>query len=98
MSYDPESCTGSSHSCRPLTTQRHHLYPKFLCGLLGIPVIPVVTPLCGSCHDSVHALLVHLINEGATPGHVRGAGYWQWVDMAWAWWQAEVLKKVPRTG
>lgn len=91
MSYDPELCTGSAHSCKPLTTQRHHVYPKYLSALLGVRINPRVAPLCGACHDSVHHLIEHLINEGTTPGHRRGAGYWRWVDEAWDWWQAAVL-------
>jgi hypothetical protein len=47
--------------------------------------------LCNNDHDAVHHLLAHLINEGSTPGHRRGAGYWRWVDLGWAWWQANVL-------
>lgn len=95
MTYDPELCTGSSHSCLPLTTDRHHIRPKYLAALLGIPIRTETTPLCGACHESTHHLIVHLINEGETPGHHRGAGYWRWVDEAWAWWQAEVLMTVP---
>jgi hypothetical protein len=89
--YDPELCTGAKHTTRPLTTQRHHIHPKYLSALLGVPVRTELTPLCGMCHDAVHHLLDHLISEGATPGHRRGAGYWRWVDEAWAWWQAGVL-------
>ncbi len=89
--YDPEPCNGSSHSCQPLVTDRHHTYPTYLCGLLGIPARREVVPLCGACHDAVHHLLHHLINEGATPGHRRGAAYWSLVDAAWDWWQAALL-------
>lgn len=93
MSYDPELCQGSGHSCAPLTTQRHHLFPKYLCGLLGVPYRREVVPLCGTCHDSVHHLLHHLINEGSASGHRRGAAYWSHVDAAWKWWQASLLTR-----
>ena len=90
--YDPELCAGSTHSCAPLTTQRHHVIPKYLSALLGLPITRTVVPLCGTCHDAVHHLIEHLINEGETPGHRRGAGYWRLVDIAWAWWKTEMLR------
>lgn len=89
MTIDLELCTGSSHAARPLVTDRHHVYPKYLCGLLGLPQRLERTPLCGACHDAVHHLLDHLVSDGETPGHRRGAGYWRWVDEAWSWWQSQ---------
>lgn len=90
MSRDPELCMGSTfHSPRAMTTERHHIYPKFLSALLGQPINPLVVPLCGTEHSNVHHALEHLINEGDNPHRFaeRTQGY---VDAAWSWWQAAV--------
>ena len=95
MTYDPELCQGAAyHSPRPITTERHHVYPKYLADLLGLPVIPVLVPLCGTEHENVHHALRHLINTGENPHRFadRTQGY---VDAAWTWWQVALIGVTP---
>ena len=92
MTYDPQPCAASDHH-RPLPveTDRHHIYPKYLCGLLGVPIIHTTVPLCGACHQAVHHVLEHLISDGEAPGHrwtTTAVG--PWIAMAWHWWQSEL--------
>ncbi len=91
MSLDAELCSGASyHAPHPQWTERHHVYPKYLSGLLGVAVVPLLRPLCGNCHTRVHHALTHLINEGAQV-HRLSADEQQLVDLAWAWWRAGLL-------
>lgn len=87
MSLDHELCVGASyHSPHPQWTERHHIYPMYLCGLLGVPDIHVLRPLCGNCHGRVHHALTHLINEGVQV-HRLSEGEQVLVNLAWSWWQ-----------
>jgi hypothetical protein len=91
MTYDPEICQGALwHSPRAILTERHHLYPKYLSALLGLPVIPVVVALCGTEHENVHHALRHLINTGDNP-HRFAVRTQDYVDAAWTWWQTELV-------
>lgn len=91
MSTDHESCTGAAyHSPLPLWTERHHVYAQYLCALLGVPAIPLVRPLCSNCHTRIHHVLTHLINTGE-PGHRLSDGEQLLVNLAWAWWQGELI-------
>jgi hypothetical protein len=86
-----------------IETDLHHVRPTYLALLLypGLtrtqlfaahPETRETVSLCNNDHDAIHHLLEHLISEGQTPGHRRGAGYWRWIDEAWAWWQEEAVK------
>lgn len=80
------------HAPIPIWTQRHHVFPKYLCALLGVPVRALVVPLCATCHGRVHHALVHLINSGANP-HRLSAGEAGLVVQAWAWWQSTLAAR-----
>ncbi len=96
MSRDTELCEGATyHSPVPLWTERHHIYPKYLSGLLGVPVIEKLVPLCGTEHENVHHALRHLINTGENP-HRFAAQTQGYVEAAWVWWQAELLAQDDR--
>lgn len=91
MSTDPESCRGATyHAPLVLWTDRHHVIPKYLCALLGVPVVDEVVPLCASCHERVHHALTHLINTGLNP-HRLSANEATYVARAWDWWQRALL-------
>ncbi len=91
MSRDIELCAGSTyHSPLPILTERHHLMPKYLAALLGLPIDPTVVPLCGTEHENVHHALHHLINTGENP-HRFADRTQSYVDVAWEWWQAAIL-------
>lgn len=84
-------CVGAlEHRPAYAETDRHHVYPKYLCGLLGVPIIGLTVPLCSGCHDLVHHTLHHLINTGARGGHRLPAGAAELVERAWRWWQVQV--------
>lgn len=90
MTVDTEPCVGAAyHAPIPLWTERHHVYPKYLCSLLGVPEIPLVRPLCSNCHTRIHHILHHLINTGE-PGHRLSGGEALLVGLAWSWWVGEI--------
>lgn len=87
MTRDTEECEGAAHHAPiPLWTQRHHIYPTYLCALLELPKRHEVVPLCGNCHERVHHALRHLINTGANP-HRLSSSEMALVMVAWEWWQ-----------
>ncbi|MDP9143875.1 MAG: hypothetical protein M3N43_04120 [Actinomycetota bacterium] len=95
MSTDTEHCTGAAyHAPLPLWTERHHVYPKYLCALVGVAVIPLVRPLCDNCHSRVHHAIAHLINTGV-PGHRLSDSEMLLVNLAWSWWQGALLGGQP---
>jgi len=86
------TCVGATyHSPRYAETDRHHVYPKYLSALLGVPTRSETMRLCSGCHDLVHHALHHLINTGTRGGHRLPAGARAQVLAAWGWWQALVL-------
>lgn len=88
MSIDPENCIGAaSHSPRPIETERHHIFPKYLCALLEVPERPEIVPLCGTCHSNVHHVLTTLINTGTLEGHRLSESSREIVNLAWGWWR-----------
>ncbi len=91
MTRDAERCIGAeSHSPADLWTERHHIFPAFLCDMAGIPRRHEIVPLCGSCHNNVHHAIAHLLASGTVGGHVLPFGSRILVYRWWAWWQ-EVL-------
>lgn len=91
MSADRELCAGAGyHAPAPLWTERHHVFPKYLCGLLGVTIIDALVPLCSNCHGRVHHALTHLINTGTNP-HRLSAAEANLVEHAWLWWQVSLL-------
>lgn len=91
MSRDLELCEGALyHAPLPLWTERHHIFPTYLCSLLGVAKRHEIVPLCGNCHERVHHALKHLINEGSNP-HRLSPAETVIVERAWAWWQAELV-------
>lgn len=91
MSRDIEPCAGAYyHSPQPLWTERHHVHPKYLSALLGLPVDPILIPLCETEHGNVHHALTHLINTGTNP-HRFAEATQDCVDDAWSWWQEKLL-------
>lgn len=87
----PVVCRGARDH-RPLyaETDKHHVHPKYLAALLGVPADAIVVPLCSGCHDLVHHVLRHLINTGTYGDHHIPAGAAAIVNEAWTWWQANV--------
>ncbi len=87
-------CRGvKSHTPEPAETDKHHIFPKFMAGILGIPIRRETVTICSGCHDLVHHVLAHLVNEGTVGGHRLSAPLRLMVDSAWAWWQEESLKQ-----
>ncbi len=85
------TCYGvTSHTPEPAEIDRHHLYPRYMSGLLGIPERTERVNLCSGCHDLVHHVLHHRVNEGTLGGHHLSAASRHIVDAAWEWWQEEV--------
>lgn len=88
MTRTPVVCRGAlDHRPRYAETDAHHVYPKYLSALLGVPVNRWTVPLCSGCHDLAHHVLHHFINTGAPGGHLPPAGIALLVDDAWEWWQ-----------
>ncbi len=82
-------CVGARyHSPTYYETDNHHVFPRFLCALLGIPSRPETVVLCAQCHDNVHATLRNLINTGSWGGHRLPAGTRAQVMAAWSWWKS----------
>lgn len=80
-------CVGALvHSPMYAEVDRHHVYPTFLCSLLGMPKRTETVDLCAGCHDIVHHILRHRINTGELGGHRTSAGVRATVDAAWDWW------------
>lgn len=97
MSIDREPCEGAGyHAPAPLWTERHHVYPKYLCGLLAIADRPELVALCPNCHGRVHHALTHRINTGANPHRLSPAEA-ALVAAAWAWWVAELQEPTDGT-
>lgn len=87
MTRDTEVCTGAgSHAPLPLWTERHHIFPTYLCDLLGVEERDEVLPLCGNCHERVHHAIRHLVNTGENP-HRLSVRETSLVQAAWSWWQ-----------
>ena len=84
-------CVGAAEH-RPVYAEvdRHHVFPLYLCSLLGVPARRETVDLCSGCHDLVHHVLRHRINSGTAGGHRLPAGARDVVERAWRWWQ-EVL-------
>lgn len=85
-------CQGATDH-RPVyaETDRHHVRPKYLAALLGLPIETRTVPLCSGCHDLVHHVLHHLINEGTMGGHRLSPRMHALVMDPWEWWQAKVV-------
>lgn len=91
MTTDPEQCVGAEdHRPRAIETERHHVFPMYLCDLAGVPRRRELAPLCGTCHTNVHHAIHHLLKTGTVGGHVLPYGSRLLVYRWWAWWQ-EVL-------
>lgn len=90
-----EICVGAKyHSPRYAETDTHHIYPKYLCSLLGLPERPETVRLCAQCHDNVHHVLRHFINTGTPGNHNLSDGAKRQVLAAWDWWQEQLLSDV----
>ncbi len=84
-------CAGARyHSPIYYEIDNHHVYPRYLCALLGIPERPETVPLCATDHDNAHHALTTRINEGTVGGHRLPDGLRSIVDRAWQWWQLEM--------
>lgn len=91
--YTARLCAGAlDHRPRYAEVDRHHIYPKYLASLLGVPEVNVTTDLCSGCHDLIHHLIHHLINEGDLGGHhapYRVAGL---ARTAYSWWTSALTE------
>lgn len=91
MSRTTRVCVGALyHSPIYYEVDSHHIFPRYMAGLLGIPERPETAILCATDHDNLHAILKHLINEGTMGGHRPAPGLRVLVDRAWSWWQEEL--------
>lgn len=79
------------HSPVYAEVDHHHIYPKYLAALLGLPERPETVDLCAGCHDDLHHVLRHWINEGHPGGHHLPQLMRWYVQVAWAWWQDGLL-------
>ncbi len=87
-----ETCFGvKSHTPEPAEVDRHHIFPKYLSHLLGVPERRETAALCSGCHDLVHHVLRHFINEGTMGRHRLSSTLRTIVDRAWEWWQSSLL-------
>jgi len=92
MTWDPEACVGAAdHSPRAIATERHHIFPKYLCALAGLAIRHELAPLCGTCHENVHHAIHHLLATGTVGGHLLAPGSRQLVYAWWAWWQGVLV-------
>ena len=83
-------CSGArEHTPQYAEIDNHHLYPRYLCGLLGVPERRETVQLCSGCHDLLHHVLHHCINAGTLGGHRLSAGLKRHVEAAWQWWRVE---------
>ena len=88
MTRDHEECEGAlTHSPLPLWTERHHIFPMYLCRAAGLLERPEVVPLCGTEHENVHHAIHHLLADGTQGGHRFAVRTQSYVDQFWAWWQ-----------
>ncbi len=95
MSRTKTICQGSRyHSPVYYEVDTHHLYPKYLCHLLGIPERPETIALCALDHDNLHHVIRHYINEGSPGGHRLSVALKGHVDAAWQWWENTILAEV----
>ena len=85
-------CQGAiSHRPDYAETDNHHVHPKYLAALLGLPVDNhLIVPLCSGCHDLTHHILHHFINEGNAGGHHMPKGIKLLVGDAWGWWTSNL--------
>ncbi len=88
MSKDPRPCASGirDHTPEPAERERHHIYPRYLAALLGVPERPQTAVLCAGCHDQLHHVIHHRINSGTVGGHRLPAGLRMLADDAWTWW------------
>jgi len=86
-------CVGAGyHSPTARYTELHHVFPKYLCALLGLPVIRELAALCGTCHNNVHQALDDLVSNGPRLNRDRLAtATWALVQRAYGWWAAQVV-------
>jgi len=88
MTRTSKVCVGARyHSPIYYEIDNHHLFPKFLCALLGVPERRETVPLCATDHDNVHHALTALINTGTVGGHRLAPGSRLLVEAAWVWWR-----------
>lgn len=74
-------------SSPPIRTQGHHIYPEYLQRRLwGKVSLTERIWLCGTCHDSIHAWLDHLLGEAYQPPNppLRIKRH---VEMVYAWYR-----------
>lgn len=88
MTRDHEPCEGATyHAPLPLWTERHHIYPMYLCRLAGVPLRTELVPLCGTEHENIHHAIHHLLADGTQGGHRFPARTQIYIDAFWEWWQ-----------
>jgi hypothetical protein len=73
LSFDQAPCRCvREHRPRPLTIEKHHVFPKGLQELVWGRVRDKETvPLCGNAHNSVHLLLDLLLAGKPLPAHTN---------------------------
>ncbi len=92
------TCVGArSHRPEYLEVDRHHIFPTYMCDLLGVPKRRETAILCAGCHDFCHHLLHDLVNEGSYTkfGHQPADGIAALVKRAYYWWQLNIAPEVP---
>ena len=92
-----------SHRPRYAETDGHHVLPTFLGHLLypgfatdarlfrAHPELRETVELCSGCHDLIHHLIEHLVDEGTLGGHHPPAGIRELLERFRAWWQPTVV-------
>lgn len=80
----------ADHTPQFAEVDRHHIHPLYLSGLLDVPDRPERAYLCSGCHDLVHHVIHHLVNEGSWGGHRLAPGLRALAQSAWAWWTTEM--------
>lgn len=81
----------ANHTPQYAEVDAHHVYPKYLAHLLDIPERTETADLCAGCHDLVHHVIRHYINEGGKGGHRLAPGLGMLAARAWGWWRLEVV-------
>jgi hypothetical protein len=67
--------------------ERHHVFPLFLCELAGVDEIDETVLLCPNCHDYLHHLLAHLLDDGTFGPHKRVPAELKYLlRRVWVWW------------
>lgn len=85
-------CVGArEHRPDYAETDAHHVFPKYLAHLLGVPEIPTTVTLCSGCHDLVHHLIHHLISDGNVDRHHSSPRVMALARRAYGWWAAKVV-------